>query len=93
MSWRRDDTGFQDSQLAFAPGKTISNGSPGMRIGPQVEAKSLWVLMETRPDCSEVVHGFRALAMLCIENQSITDDRAFLWAFLEWSDLRGKLNP
>lgn len=76
MSRRRDDIDFQDPQTAFAPGKTISNGSPGMRAGPEVETKSLWVPMETRPDCSEVVHGFGVSAIL------ITDNRTFLQDYI-----------
>lgn len=66
MSWRRDDTDSQDSQTAFAPGKTINNGSPGTRVGPDIEAYSLWVPTEMRPTFSEVVHSLMDLAMLFV---------------------------
>ena len=64
MSWRRDDTDSQDSQAALAPGKTIISGSPGVRMGPNVETQSLWVPIETRPALGKVVHSLRGLAML-----------------------------
>ena len=66
MALRRNDTGSQDSQAAFAPGKTIKNGSLGIQLGPNVETYGLWVPTEMRPAFSEVVHSLMGLAMLFV---------------------------
>ena len=60
---------------APAPVMKISRGLVGARMGPAIEACSVWVPMETRPECEGwVCHGLSLL--ICIGRVDLRETAA-----------------